>query len=258
MKFSGNRKNRKILIWVVCIILSLALIFGACAIYVSDYYRADQEAIHAFFVEKDVFQTTLDDGTIVFDTGNSDFGFIFYPGGKVEYTAYVPLMRALAAKGIRCFLIKMPFNLAVLDMNAAEGIIEAYPDVKDWYIGGHSLGGSMAACYVADNARDFRGLVLLGSYSSEDISNTDIEVISIYGSEDGILNREKYEKYRDNLSDGLCEIVIEGGNHAYFGMYGAQKGDGAPSVTNEEQISFTAEQVYSFISNNGGEDAKDN
>ncbi len=82
-------------------------------------------------------------------------GLIFYPGGKVEYTAYQPLMAACAERDILCVLVEMPFNLAVFDINAADGIQEQYPEVGHWYIGGHSLGGSMAASYLSKHTEKF-------------------------------------------------------------------------------------------------------
>ena len=153
-------------------------------------------------------------------------------------------MSALAEKGVLCILIPMPFNLAVLDMNAAKGMTEQYPGIDDWYIGGHSLGGSMAASFVADNSDDFEGLILLGSYSTTQIT---IPVLSIYGSEDKVMNREKYDKYKSNINSSLTETVIDGGCHAYFGMYGAQDGDGMPSISNEEQINITVTEIITFI-----------
>ena len=153
-------------------------------------------------------------------------------------------MSALAEKGVLCILIPMPFNLAVLDMNAAKGMTDKYPKVDNWYIGGHSLGGSMAASFVADNSDDFDGLILLGSYSTAEVT---LPVLSVYGSEDKVMNREKYDKYKTNISSSLTETVIDGGCHAYFGMYGAQDGDGMPSVSNEEQIHLTVEEIIKFI-----------
>ena len=143
-----------------------------------------------------------------------------------------------------CILIEMPFNLAVLDMNAAEGWTDKYPNVGNWYIGGHSLGGSMAASFVAKHSDSFDGLILLGSYSTARIT---LPVLSIYGSEDKVMNREKYDKYRSNVSSSLTEAVIDGGCHAYFGMYGAQDGDGTPSISNEVQINLTVSEIIDFI-----------
>ena len=172
---------------------------------------------------------------------------IFYPGGKVEHTAYIPLMQACAENGILCVLVEMPFNLAVLDINAADGIQKEYPEIDDWYIGGHSLGGSMAASYLAGHSEEYEGLILLGSYSTADLSDTDIAVLSVFGSEDRVMNREKYKENKSNLPSNFTEYVIDGGCHAYFGMYGAQDGDGTPTVTNEEQIRLTVENIVKIM-----------
>ena len=241
-----NRKKR-LLIGLLSAFLALGLIVGLCALYVLDYYPADLDAIAAFGEVDGVEENVLEDGSIAFLPETPTAGFIFYPGGKVEHTAYVPLMRALAARGVLCVLVKMPLRLAVLDSNAADGVQEKYPEITDWYIGGHSLGGSMAAAYLEKNSDDYRGLVLLGAYSTADLSATSISALSIYGSEDGVMNAEKYEKNKQNLPEDFTEIVIEGGCHAYFGTYGAQKGDGTPTITNAEQISLTADAILSFV-----------
>lgn len=238
------KNKRRILIWTISVTLAIAITVGVCAIYVSDYYRADNTAIASFTASHSVKANESPDGTIVFEPTDPIAGFIFYPGGKVEYSAYVPLMSALAEKGVLCILIPMPFNLAVLDMNAAKGMTEQYPEIDDWYIGGHSLGGSMAASFVAKHSDSFDGLILLGSYSTAKIT---LPVLSVYGSEDKIMNREKYDKYRSNVNLSLTEAVIDGGCHAYFGMYGAQDGDGTPSITNKEQISITITEIIRFI-----------
>ena len=165
----------------------------------------------------------------------------------MEYTAYIPLMQACAEEGILCVLVEMPFNLAVFDVNAADGIQKDYPEIEEWYIGGHSLGGSMAASYLADNADDYEGLILLGSYSTADLSDTDFAVLSVFGSEDKVMNCEKYEDNKSNLPSDFTEFVIDGGCHAYFGMYGAQTGDGTPTITNEEQIRLTVENIVTMM-----------
>lgn len=106
----------------------------------------------------------------------------------------------------------------------------------------------MAASYLSENADVFAGLVLLGAYSTADLSETNLSVLSIYGSEDLVMNREKYELNKENLPDDFTEIIIEGGCHAYFGMYGSQKGDGVPALSNEEQIMLTSDAILSMIS----------
>jgi len=243
MSFLQNKRKRKIFLWITSVVLVLALIFVACAIYLADYYRADTAAIQAFPSMNAVKHRTLADGNMVFEPENATTGLIFYPGGKVDHLAYQPLMAACAERGILCVLVEMPFRLAVLDVNAAEGIREQFPQIEHWYIGGHSLGGSMAASYVADHTDAFEGLVLLGAYSTADLSQTDLQVLSLYGSEDLVMNREKYRENLSNLPEDYTEIVISGGCHAFFGMYGAQDGDGNATITNEEQILFTAKEI---------------
>ena len=246
MNFLADKRKRKIFIITVSIALALAMIVGACAIYLGDYYRADYEAIGAFLPQGTTFKEDSD-GTIVFEPEGATTGLIFYPGGTVEYRAYIPLMQACAEEGILCVLVEMPFNLAVLDVNAADGIQREYPEIEDWYIGGHSLGGSMAASYLAGHTEDYEGLILLGSYSTADLSDTDLEVLSVFGSEDQVMNREKYDENKSNLPTDFTETVIEGGCHAYFGMYGAQEGDGTPTITNEEQIRITVENIVKVM-----------
>ena len=155
-------------------------------------------------------------------------------------------MRTLAENGILCVLIEMPGNLAVLDMDAADGIQEQFPNISNWYIGGHSLGGSMAASYVADHTDLYDGLLLLASYSTADLNSADLKVLSVYGSNDTVLNPEKYADYFSNLPETTTEVIIDGGCHAFFGSYGAQKGDGTPSITEEEQIAQTVSAILSF------------
>ena len=246
MKFLSDKRKRKIVIIIASVALALILIVGACAIYLSDYYRADNEAIGAFLPQGTTWKEEPN-GTIVFEPEGATKGLIFYPGGKVEYTAYVPLMQVCAENGILCVLIEMPFNLAVFDISAADGIQQEYPEIEDWYIGGHSLGGSMAASYLVDHADNYKGLILLGSYSTADLSDTELAVLSVYGSEDMVMNREKYQENSSNLPSDFTEYVIDGGCHAYFGMYGAQDGDGTPTITNEEQIRLTAEKIVEIM-----------
>ncbi len=239
--------KKKLLMITASVVAVIALIFGACAFYLADYYRADEGAIAVFAPEDNVSISLLDNGNVVFEPQDAAVGLIFSPGGKVEHNAYQPLLAALAREGVLCVLVEMPFNLAVFDVNAADGIRDSYPQIKDWYIGGHSLGGSMAASYLADHVDEYEGLILLGSYATADLSDTKLDVLSIYGSEDKVLNREKYDKNKSNLPDDFTEVVIDGGCHAYFGMYGAQEGDGTPTISRDEQIRLTVEHIVTTI-----------
>lgn len=227
----------------------LVMVIG-CTVYLSDYYHTDTDAVKVFTTDTDIIAQPLSNNATAYMPEYPSAGFIFYPGGKVEYTAYEPLMTACAERGILCVLLKMPGNLAVLDMDAADNIFSLFPDIENWYIGGHSLGGSMAASYATDNTDKLNGLILLAAYSTSDLTGTSMDVLSVYGSEDQVLNAEKYRKYRANLPEDFTEAVIEGGCHAGFGMYGSQKGDGIPTISADEQILITAEEISGFIISN--------
>ena len=242
-------RKKKLWITLSVILAVLLLLTGICATYLGDYYRADEDGLAAFAPQNTVICETSRDGSVTVQPADREIkaGFIFYPGGKVEHTAYIPLMQALASEGVLCVLVEMPFRLAVFDVNAADGIPARFPEVKTWYIGGHSLGGSMAASYLESHAEDFAGLVLLGSYSTADLSDTSLSVLSVYGSEDGVMNREKYAANKPNLPASFTETVIEGGNHAGFGLYGPQDGDGIATITPAEQIHRTVSAILSIM-----------
>lgn len=236
------KKHKKLIVTLSALITVLLAVFIGCAVYVNDYYYAGDTAIAAMTdAYKGAYDYTIEgcDGNIAFVPNEPIAGLIFYPGGKVEHTAYAPLMAEFAKNGVLCVLVEMPFRLAVLDANAADGIRDNFPQIEKWYIGGHSLGGAMAASYVSDHTSDFDGLLLLGAYSTADISDSGLSVISVYGSEDKVLNMEKYEENRKLLPSGFTELIIDGGCHSYFGNYGHQDGDGEPSVSPEEQIRQT-------------------
>lgn len=174
-------------------------------------------------------------------------GIIFYPGGSVDEESYAPLMYALAEEGYLCAIARMPFYLAVLDVNAADDILEELGTDTEWYIAGHSLGGSMAAAYAEDNGDKIKGVILLASYSTNDLKDDDLRVLSIYGSEDGILNMERYNKHTANLPEDFREVVLMGGNHSNFGYYGLQEGDGVAGMTAEVQQERTLRAIADFV-----------
>jgi pimeloyl-ACP methyl ester carboxylesterase len=156
-------------------------------------------------------------------------------------------MRELASQGILCITIKMPFNLAVFNINGADEVRDKFSKVESWYIGGHSLGGSMVCSYLEENHTRYKGLILLASYSTSDLSKTNLKVLSVFGTNDKVLNMEKYNENLKNIDTSLAEIKIEGGNHAQFGMYGRQDGDGEAIISNEKQIRDTAEVIFDFM-----------
>lgn len=234
-----QKKWLKRLKLALCIIAAIIIIgFGAFFIYASDYYH-DKDVSGQNLISTEQVQVQQESDYLAFGDPSSERALIFYPGAKVEFSAYSPLMRQLAEEGYLCIIVRMPFNFAFFDVGAATRIIAQFPDVSHWWIGGHSLGGSMAASHAARNASDFEGVLLLGSYSADDLSSTQLVVCSIYGSNDEVLNHDRLIESRALLPSGFIEHVIEGGNHAYFGNYGQQDGDGIATITPEEQWAET-------------------
>lgn len=234
--------------WCTALLLMIILTAAAFGVYAADYYRADETALAALVSTPEV-EVDISDKYIAFTPETPQAGLIFYPGGKVEHTAYAPLMQKFAAEGYLCVLPKMPFNLAVLDIDAARDVVRDYPQIESWYLAGHSLGGSMAAAYLAKNSDDYDGLLLLASYSASDISDLTIPVLQVAGSEDGVLNREAEAKNLSNLPATAAGVWLKGANHAGFGNYGPQKGDGKATLSREEQQAHTVSAAVEYFEN---------
>lgn len=216
----------------------LLLLLGGIFYYLTDYYKADVTAEEAY--QNASYLLNDDEIYTVFEAKDSNVGFIFYPGGKVDEKSYSPLLEELAETNITVVLVKMPFHLAIFNTDAAKDVIEQMRTIDTWFIGGHSLGGAMASSFVAKNDDLFNGLILLGAYPTQEL---DLPMISIYGSNDLVLNREK-------LSLVENQFEIPGGNHAYFGNYGEQEGDGEATISRQEQQSITVEKIKEFILEN--------
>ena len=186
-------------------------------------------------------------GWIAFGDPSTETGFVLYPGGKVAAESYAPLMRELADAGLFCVIAKVPLNLAFLDNGAIEPVMRAYPEVGNWVLGGHSLGGVAASQWAASHAGELDGLVLLASYPADDLSATGLPVLLVRGTEDGVMTLEAYEEAKRLRPDGFGEVVIEGGNHAQFGDYGEQAGDGAAAIDAAGQQEQTVQAILSWL-----------
>jgi hypothetical protein len=164
-------------------------------------------------------------------------GLVFYPGGRVDPRAYAPAASAIAAEGYLVVVVPMPLNLAVLGPGRAVDVMANFGGVQHWAVGGHSLGGSMAAKFAFDNPDLVEGLVLWASYpaGSNDLSSYELAVSSVYGTEDGLATREEIAQSGDLLPTDTRWVAISGGNHAQFGWYGPQRGDNAAGISREAQ-----------------------
>ncbi|MBQ8663714.1 MAG: alpha/beta hydrolase [Eubacterium sp.] len=256
-----KKKNRlKILLLIVLVIVVVLVI--TCAVYIGKYYHANvnvedykagygiQESLEepvVYQMGQDIGEGHMVDGLYVHNPENNFENLvIFYPGAKVEYTAYLPLFYELAAQGVDSYIVKMPGNLAFFGVNKAEKIMEMY-DYDSYYLAGHSLGGAMGASFASDHLDALDGMIFLASYPTKSLAAEDFEVLSIYGSEDTVLNMEKVVEGRQYMPEAYTEICIEGGNHAQFGDYGFQKGDQPAFIEREEQQKQTVEAMLALI-----------
>lgn len=231
--------------WIV-LLASLLIILSAGLYYLFDTYPATS-VVHSPNVS-----VSYDDNKVLImkplEVPETEVGIIFYQGGKVDEKAYIELFAPLVEKGITVYIPAMPFELAVFNFNKAEKVLENY-NHKSWYVGGHSLGGSMIASFTSKHQKDISGLFLLAAYSTSDLSKYEGDVLSIYGDQDKVLNMKSFDKNMPNLPDTTLVEVIEGANHAQFGTYGFQKGDGQASITYEEQQEVVRELILEMIQN---------
>ena len=235
MKTRRMSRRRKWLLAGGIFLLVLAILAGAFFWYVSDYYPAEDVALEVLAQESTI--EAGDDLTILSPTYPTDTAIIFYPGAKVEAEAYLPLLEQLRQTGLTCILVHMPFRMAIFDANAAEEVMEEFPDIQHWYMAGHSMGGAMASQFAANHPDEVDGLILLGAYIYGEYPPED--TLTVYGS----LNQsvEDHIEYTENV------VEIEGGNHAQFGNYGPQKGDLPAIISAEEQQRQTVEAIEAFL-----------
>lgn len=231
---------------IACIAVVIACGFGFYA-YTSDYYHAgdDARALTETLESAGSLQET--DASIAVGSSDSEVGVVFYPGAKVDPQAYVPLANELADRGYYCVIAKMPFNLAFFGIDSASSLIDSASEIDEWWIAGHSLGGAMAAQFASAHGDGLEGVFLLAAYAASDLSQTDLSVNLIYGSNDGVLNRDALQSNEANLPSDSVTEVIEGGNHAGFGDYGPQDGDGDCAIGVEKQWDVTASFMVDSI-----------
>jgi dienelactone hydrolase len=232
--------KKRLKIILISLLLLPVILGGGFLVYASDYYRAD-ETTNAILQSGQA--QVRDDMIILRPEVASGSALIFYPGAKVEYTAYLPLLEKLRQNGITSVLMKMPFNMAIFSVNAADKAFDELSGIDHWFIGGHSMGGAMASSYAAGHQEKVKGLVLLGAYIYGDVAPED--ALTVYGTLNAGL--EKNINYTENV------VIIQGGNHAQFGNYGEQKGDPAAAISWQEQQDAAVQAILEFIGEKTGE-----
>ena len=245
MKRVNINWKRLTLIIILCLLI---LVTAGIVLWTQATLEPTELAMNALESSEQITVTQTPSG-ITFDTPERvvSTGVIFYPGGGVDYRAYAPVLRQIAGQGYRVVATKMPLNLAVLKPNAANRVIKEHTDITHWVLAGHSLGGVMAASYVAKHP-DIDGLVLLASYPANDaLKDSALPVLSISASFDGLATPETINASRAKLPADTVFVEIDGGNHAQFGSYGFQKGDSPAIITPQEQWAQVVTAVKRFL-----------
>jgi hypothetical protein len=231
------------------LLIVLVLAGAGFVLWASSALGPSQQALAALNSANGVTVSVQPDW-IVFNPEGSQpaTGFIFYPGGRVDYRSYSPLLNRIAAQGYKVVLVQMPLNLAVFGVDKAADVMQAYPEVKAWAIGGHSLGGSMAAQFVTNHFNAVQGLVFWASYPAGSLTaRFDFKALSISGSNDGLSTPAAIKDSRILLPDTATFVVISGGDHAQFGSYGDQPGDNPATISPEEQWQQTVTATVSLL-----------
>jgi len=247
MKF----KFRYVLIGLAVVLL---LAVGGFVVWAQNALGPGEQALAALVADDQVNVRESDGGVIVFEPTDAQpsTGFVFYPGGRVDYRSYAPTLREVAAKGYLVALVPAPLNLMVFDIDAADAVISQFPQIKHWTVGGHSLGGAMAASYLYSNPGVADGLILWASYPAEsnNLSDSGLKVLSIYGTLD-MGGMEPFDASRALLPANTTWVVIEGGNHAQFGDYGFQPGDNVATISAADQQAQIATATVEFLDSLG-------
>jgi pimeloyl-ACP methyl ester carboxylesterase len=229
--------------WWAWLLVGLAVLAVAAAlgfvIWAETPLGPMPEAVMAMATDESV---TVDQNDVIVFRPNGagpTEGLIFYPGARIDPESYAPAMRDLAAQGFLVVVTPMPLNLAVLDSDKAAEVVAEFPEIQRWAVGGHSLGGAMAAAFVASDPMAVYGLVLWAAYpsSGDDLSAWPGRVTSVFATNDGLTTPDDIVRTMSLLPGDTEFVVIEGGNHSQFGWYGEQRGDGVAEISREEQQS---------------------
>lgn len=242
----------KLFKWILVIIF-IAVLIGAAAfiIWAETPLGPMPEALAALESDDEVAVSVGE--YITFEPADKQpvTGFIFYPGGRVDPRSYAPAAREIARQGYLAVIVEMPLNLAVFGSDRASQVIASHPEIDYWSIGGHSLGGSMAASFAAEPANAIDGLALWASYppSTTDLSQLQLDAVSITASQDGLVDPEDIKTSAALLPADTTWVMVEGGNHAQFGWYGDQRGDNPASISRTEQQSQVVQATIELLLN---------
>lgn len=245
----------RVLLWTLAVLMALVLVAGTAFLaWALNPHRAEPGPLAAAAENPAVVVEHRDSAVAVAPAEEpSGTGVVFYPGARVEADAYVAAWAPVVARtGVTVVLPELRLNLALLDSDRGESAVGTAPDISEWYLGGHSMGGAFAAQHLGtgDGDVEWAGLVLWASYAVEsaDLADRDdLRVLSVAGGRDGVLTPDEVEERRPNLPGDAVVEVVEGMNHAQFGAYGDQAGDEEPELTDAQAHEALTEITAAFL-----------
>lgn len=247
----SKKKTSKIVRNVILIVLAVAVLLSA--VIVGMCLFNSRPAVQTVAVYQQKYTSAIinmqDDGGVeILPRSNANnTGIIFYVGAQITPDAYIPILSRLSEQGYSCFIPNLSFNMAALEPNAAEAIINEHPEISSWYIAGHSMGGLTASGFAADNPDKVDGLIMLAAYTNRDLSESNLPMLSIYGDTDGVMNKDLYNKRMEWNSKDFDEHIIAGANHAQYGDYGRQPRDNDALISAESQQKQTADIILEWL-----------
>ena len=255
-KVRGRGRGRRV--WrIVLVVVLIAAAYGigvGQSIVVRPPLVLGQDAVTD--AQSATATVTLDDvgGQVIHvaPTGVRKLVFVFYPGGLVRPQAYEWLGRALSADGIETWIPVMPFDLAVTGIDRADAIIAHVGNVPV-VMGGHSLGGAMAADYASKHADKLVGMVLCAADPASNVTvAASWPVLSLRAERDGVAAAADVQGGLDRLPAGSKIVTIEGSVHAFFGRYGPQQGDGTPTVARADAEKQIVAAIATYLASIAG------
>ncbi|MFB2557119.1 alpha/beta hydrolase [Herbiconiux liangxiaofengii] len=226
-----------------------ALVLAAVLVFLVDAhttYSAELEPVQSVAENPAIdISWTYDDVVMRPVADANGTGLVFFAGAKVDPLSYAYKLSSLVERGTTVVIVRPVLNFAILEFRPLSTFTRAVPEVDDWFVGGHSLGGVKACQYAADS--DVRGLVLLGSYCAGDESQLGKPVVSVSGSDDGLSTPAKIDASRADLPADTVFVEIDGANHAAFGDYGVQPGDGTASIDDERMRALLTEALQQVV-----------
>lgn len=237
---------------LLSLVLGLSTMTAVVVIYLLRYAPASSQALQALHGSEDVSVQDTEEG-FLFDGPGTDACLVLLPGARVQAEAYAPLMLGLAERGVDCHLVEAPLHMAPLASGRVDAILAREPG-RRWVLAGHSLGGVVACSSASWHAGQVEGVVLLASHPAVQLPEGSW-LLSIYGSEDAVLERKSYQDARDLWPPDAREVVIEGGNHAGFAYYGTQAGDGVALIPAEDQQEQAVQAIVEAIFAHQGQES---